>query len=275
MVLEPDDFALSNGEPDPPPSDLIDPEVWHGILDLPDDVSIRTSDHHGTALAEMYRLWGAWIESIGDTQDLLFDSMLDAMDEYQAFIFNMLHGYYRQAVGSMRNALELVAIGASCQVANKSSDFKSWRAGEVELAFGSACDILGASSVGRRIDDRLASIAGDSLFRQRTQTSPGGWARRLWRNLSDFAHSRPAFTNADMWQSNGPIYTSVAFRLVCDHFYETMALSYLMVRLARPSAELPKPAEALLLRVESPWRVLARHAHSALSALDSGRGHHT
>ena len=29
MVLEPDDFALTDGEPDPPPSDLVNSEVWH------------------------------------------------------------------------------------------------------------------------------------------------------------------------------------------------------------------------------------------------------
>jgi hypothetical protein len=48
IVLEPDDFALSSGEPDPPPSDLIDENIWHGIMTLPDDVSVRTSNHYGS-----------------------------------------------------------------------------------------------------------------------------------------------------------------------------------------------------------------------------------
>lgn len=50
IVLEPEDFALGADEPDPPPSDLIAEKTWHGIMDLPDDVAIRTSDHNGKLL---------------------------------------------------------------------------------------------------------------------------------------------------------------------------------------------------------------------------------
>jgi hypothetical protein len=35
MILDPDDFALGDEEPDPPPSDLIAREVWEGIMTLP------------------------------------------------------------------------------------------------------------------------------------------------------------------------------------------------------------------------------------------------
>jgi len=54
VVLEPEDFALGGDEPDPPPSDLIAAETWSGITVLPDDVAIRTSDHNGLALGEVY-----------------------------------------------------------------------------------------------------------------------------------------------------------------------------------------------------------------------------
>jgi hypothetical protein len=45
-VLDPDDFAGGDDLPDPPPSDLIDPDTWQGIVGLPDDVSVRTSNRH-------------------------------------------------------------------------------------------------------------------------------------------------------------------------------------------------------------------------------------
>ncbi len=55
MELEPDDFAVSDGKPDIP-TNLVDKKTWHGIVDLPDDVSIRTSNHQGTILKNVYIL---------------------------------------------------------------------------------------------------------------------------------------------------------------------------------------------------------------------------
>jgi len=42
-VLEPSDFALVDDGPEPPPSDLVSENAWHSIMDLPDDVAIRTT----------------------------------------------------------------------------------------------------------------------------------------------------------------------------------------------------------------------------------------
>src|SRR5208283_3299862 len=47
IVLERDDFAYAPG-PELPPSDLVDENTWRGITTLPDDVSIRASNHYGT-----------------------------------------------------------------------------------------------------------------------------------------------------------------------------------------------------------------------------------
>ncbi|HYT37797.1 MAG TPA: hypothetical protein VEL49_11535 [Ktedonobacteraceae bacterium] len=109
--MEEDDFALSEG-PELPPSDLIKAKTWSGIMTLPDDVAIRTSNHHGTVLKIMYALWGVWWEAIGETEDLIYVPMLDAGDDFSAALFNLLHGFYRQACDSLRSALELTAIGA-------------------------------------------------------------------------------------------------------------------------------------------------------------------
>ena len=83
VKLDPDDFALSYG-PDPPPSDLIPEDVWHSIQDLPSDVSIRTSDHHGTKLKGIHELLGFWISEVIEAGNLLDDVFLDANEEFQA-----------------------------------------------------------------------------------------------------------------------------------------------------------------------------------------------
>src|SRR5258708_3781029 len=104
-------FALVSGRR-PGPTDLVSDDIWSGIMHLPDDVALTTSNHHGTQLAMLYRLWGDWIDAIGDTQDEFFAGMLDAADCFQASAFDSLHGYYRSAVSNLRSAIELIAIGA-------------------------------------------------------------------------------------------------------------------------------------------------------------------
>lgn len=56
-VLESDDFASADGEPDPPPSALISEETWDGIMTLPDDVAIRTTSHLGEWVELLHDLW--------------------------------------------------------------------------------------------------------------------------------------------------------------------------------------------------------------------------
>ena len=241
IILEPDDFALSSGE-EPPPSDLIDKEIWHGITVLPDDVSIRTSNHHGSLLRILYNLWGAWIESVGDKQDFLYDTILDAADEFQATTFNALNGYYRQAIGCLRNALQQVTIGTYCQVCGKDKDFTQWRTGQIELSFGKACDSLDGALPIQSLNAHIQATLNDSLFKQKTKTNPGGWARRLYSELSNFSHTRPGFTNVDMWASNGPIYVHEAFISTVNTYLQVSALSFLLVKLGRPVFTLPPDA---------------------------------
>ena len=61
-ALMPDEvFLLANG-PRPGPTDLVAEDVWNGIIHLPDDVAITTSNHHGSQLATLYLLWGDLLE---------------------------------------------------------------------------------------------------------------------------------------------------------------------------------------------------------------------
>src|ERR1700730_15412843 len=78
-VLDPDDFALSDGQPDVA-TDLIDEDTWDEITHLPSDVSIRTSNHFGSLLSKLNQLQGVWIQdAIGDVANperLLYREMV-------------------------------------------------------------------------------------------------------------------------------------------------------------------------------------------------------
>jgi len=252
IVLEPDDFALSSGD-ELPPSDLVDKDTWYGITLLPDDVAIRTSNHHGDLLKLLYDLWGDWLKllydlwgdrivAVEDIQDPLYETILNAADEFQAATFNALHGYYRPAIGCLRNALEQITIGTYCQVCGKASDFEEWKEGKKKISFGQSCDgLAGAVSV-QPLNAHLRSALSDSIFNQKTNTNKGGWARRLYDELSDYAHTRPGFTNADSWGSNGPVYARDAFESFGKMYLQTSALGFLLVKLGRHDFVLPQNA---------------------------------
>jgi len=203
VVLEPEEFAMGP-KTERPPSDIIDKDSWHGIMNLPDDVAIRTSNHNGSTIRDVYALSGAWLESIGEDNDSLSETMIDTIDEFQSITFNSLHGFYRQAIASLRNALELVAVGAYCQTCNKQHEFSKWRKGQIEIPFGSSCDGLDRTVATKSLNSFLIETVNDSITGRKSTNSPGGWARRLYSELSDYTHSRPTFTNADLWASNGP-----------------------------------------------------------------------
>jgi|SRR2546428_1927334 len=244
-VLEADDFALSEG-PELPPSDLIKAKMWSGIMTLPDDVAIRTSNHHGTMLKLMYELWSVWWEAIGEREDLVYVPMLDAGDDFYAAIFNLLHGFYRQACDSLRSALELTAIGASYQLTGRDAEFQQWRTGQLGRDFGLnlACDGIRPVASALNLETHLQTVLQDDLFRRgsRRTGDPGGWVRRLFGELSHYVHSRPGYTNGDMWKSNGPIYDRRAVTTTSSYYLQTMAGCYFMIKLARPNLELPQAA---------------------------------
>lgn len=249
MILEPDDFLIFDGE-ELPPSDLVDEDTWHGIVTLPDDVSIRTSNHHGELLRIMHELWGAWIDAVGepvgpDEEDPLYGTILDAADEFKAATFNSLYGYYRPSVSCLRNALELITIGTYCQVCHREEDHERWRAGEIEIRFGTACDILGQMEPARSLELHLRNSLNDSIFGQRRDNYPGGSARRLYSRLSDYSHSRPGFTHFEMWNSTGPVYSHDAFIETTQLHFETCLLCFTLTKLGRPNFTLPQAARQL------------------------------
>jgi hypothetical protein len=156
-------------------------------------------------------------------------------DELQASIYNALVGFYRLAFSSLRNVLEQMSVGLQLELACDQTKFLKWMNGNYELRFGWAADnLVGHSSVAR-LETYLINTLGDNLFRQKTREDREGFARRLFKELSEFTHGGPAFTSADLWQgSNGPIFVAKAFEKWVVTFAKTYALGVLEAKLAQP-----------------------------------------
>jgi hypothetical protein len=113
-------FAYAPG-PDPEPSDLVDEATWMELISLPDDASIRTSDHHGGLLRAALDVWSHWIGLVLDVQSLVTAPRDDPLalaclvvsDELQASTFGALTGFYRQAIAGLRSALDAVVVSHS------------------------------------------------------------------------------------------------------------------------------------------------------------------
>lgn len=264
IVLTRDDFAYAPN-PAPKPSDVIGKPSWQSIVTLPDDVAVRTSNYHGTALRQLNDLWGAWVECFGDDHDFMFSVMLDAGDDFQAALYANLTGFYRLSVTALRSALELSAIGTWAQVCGKKKEFNNWRGGKMPLSFGQACDGLYGAT--KSLSDHLKQVVDDGLFQQRTQTTEGGFLRRIFEGLSNFTHSRPGYADGDIRTSNGPIYVQSAFNHVSWMEFETIGACFVLLLLSRPKQKLPKPVIELFDDVS---RLKSRVTRAAFQFLYAG-----
>jgi hypothetical protein len=246
IVLEPDDFALGAEEPDPPPSDLIPKDTWFGISNLPDHVAIRTSDHNGKALGEVYWLWGKWIEATGENvDDPLFAPMLDACDDLQSSTFCALHGYYRAGFSALRNVLEVTTV-AACGALNQTAQYANYRSGSAEFKFGTACDQLSNTPSLDVFNTQMRDAGYRSLWDARDRGVDGGYARLLYKELCNYAHTRPGFAEGDLWKSNGPIY---AGRVFLDWYYSylrTISVCVVSILLGRAGADRSALAELFI-----------------------------
>jgi hypothetical protein len=176
-------FALVSGGGDAP-DDVVPREAWEGIMDLPTDVLLRTTDYLGTMVDDLHEQWGGWIHSMpsqpSDTA-FMFEPALDASDEFQAAPFAALHGWYRQATAGLRNALEAMVVAADFAARNEAALYTDWRAGRHEPKFGNAADHLEADSTLAAVDRQLG---GPGLF-----TRPDGIVRVTYKKLCRYAHS--------------------------------------------------------------------------------------
>lgn len=205
-------------------------------MDLPDDVAIRTSDHSGKILGEVNWLCGRWIEVADETEEALFSPMLDAHDDLQSSIFDALHGYYRSAFSAFRNVIEVITIG-TCGALTHTPRYKKWQDGLAEFGFGAACDLLSNDDALATFNGTMRSEVNQSLWDAKQAKLPGGYGRRLYREMSNFTHSHSGFTDGDLRSSNGPIYVPSAFWDWYCAYLRTVSLCSILISLARPHGD--------------------------------------
>lgn len=245
-VLEEDDYALSSGTPEPPPSDLIPQDTWLHLTVLPDEVAVRTSNRHGTLIDILNQLGGTWSVCVGDSEhpDPVGLAMIELINEPDAALYNMLVGYYRQAIDSLRIILDSVSIGAYCQLTAQGNLLQNWLDGNEELKFNEIAPGLHGALETKQLNDHLYRTVHFGFIDQanRGQAYPGGWLRQLYQKLSRYSHGRPLYNNTSLWESNGPIYVGRAVAIVTGLFIETFVASYIIVKLCRQDFELPAEA---------------------------------
>ena len=241
--LSPEAFAISEGM-DVAPTDLIPEETWNSIVHLPDDVSLRTSDHYGTELEVLWDLWGDWVTVVlelqGPNQGLAETPMAsvagDTASYFQAAVQNALVGYYRLAFASLRGVVENMTVGLHFELTADRPKFQSWLAGD-EFGFGSAADQLRQQPAVAQLEQSLQAAVGDDLLRQRNTPAraDGGLVREVFKELSKYAHGGPNYTDADLWASNGPVFVPEVFEEWLQMFALVFAIGLLEIRIGRPN----------------------------------------
>ena len=245
-------FALPGGDEGkiyPPPSDLVPEETWDGVMTLPTDVALKSSSYEGSLISRLATLHSEWIFSWPDPGEAPFmeEAALLAGEEFDALVFNALHGYYRQAVGCLRNAVETLIVAASLAATNNQVLFDQWRKGERQIGLGQARVWLRDSPTGKQIENDAApdSVLGDG------DTS---WTKARYARLCAYAHSQAGYNNADFWESNGPVFVPTALRVVEEEFRETLALAYLLLRLGWPGYRPGPGASSILAGAKTGWQ---------------------
>jgi hypothetical protein len=215
------------------------------MTSLQDDVSVRTSNEYGSALKELWGFCSEWSCVVGALQELaasveespLCAAACDAGDEFQASISNALVGFYRVAFSCLRNALENMSVGLELELSSDSVRFNSWQRGDIELSLGWAADVLPSHSVVSSIENHCKKVCADNFFRRKSPADNGGVVRRLFKRLSKFTHGTPGFTDADMRNSNGPIFVPESFQGWRSLFKTTYALVLFEAKLGQPKLD--------------------------------------
>lgn len=101
--LSPYMFAWPDEEPEtyPPPSDLVPEKSWDYVMNVPTDVALKSSSYDGAAIARLATMAEQWVFSWPNDSEAPFaeEVVLLTSEEFDALVFNALHGYYRQAIG--------------------------------------------------------------------------------------------------------------------------------------------------------------------------------
>ncbi len=256
--------------------DAVDLETWTKLQAAPDDVCIQTTDYHRGTLKVQRHLHSAWINKIGFAQndaleeDALKGVAFEVEAEWQASTFAATHGFYRQAIETLRTALERTVIALRYQDASTDRRFKDWLEGDETLAFAPICDqVASGSESARALNEHLINSGCIGFIRQKdSKATPTAWVAHLHEKLCRYSHCRPNHASGDLWRGPGPVYDPEAFTLT-DRFYrETSAVCWFAAKLARPSLALPDTVRAIVSVAEAKWKAIAQQT---VAFLDGAR----
>ncbi len=243
-----------------PPSDLLSEEKWASLTDLATDVLLRTTDYLGSMIDDMLTQAHAWLCALPTdpaSAPFVFDAHLDAHNEFKAAPFIASHGWYRQATAALRNALEVMTHAVRFAVRNDSTGYQAWRNGTADAPkFGNSSDLIGQNPPVARID---ATFGGAGIF----GVNPPGVLRSLYADVCRYAHSQPGYTDADIWQSNGPVFIGRAFTQLWLDFCDVLLVSYVLLKIAYPALALPDVVDGIAGNAGPGWHGLAPAAVAA------------
>jgi hypothetical protein len=219
---------------------------------LPDDVVLSTQKKSTKTFEQLAKLCSGWQSVWPDPGRAPFmeEVCLLAGEEFDALAFNAVHGYYRQAIGCLRNALETVTIASALAVTNNTTLYAKWRSGQ-DVPFGNARDWLADSQTGKQVN----AVSPELVFDK--DKDGNGWLPRLYRRLCGYAHSRAGYNNADLWESNGPVYRPSALATAEAEFKETLAMCYLLLMIGWTGFKPTKHVSTLLKKPGATWEEFA------------------
>jgi hypothetical protein len=249
--LAPHVFAIGGDLPDPSPTELVDRERWEHVMHLADDVALRSSSYSGASTARMSQLAYAWLCALPDNPDdapFMHEVALGAFEEFEATTFIALHGFYRQALGSLRNAIELMTHAAALAVEQDHARFADWRTARIELRFQQSRATLAQSATALERNVQPSSVFADQ---------PTAWARRLYKRLCGYAHSEAGQDNAAFWESNGPVYRTETHRQTEQELREVVAYCCVCMKLGWSDFQLLPELRDTLAQPNADWADVA------------------
>lgn len=229
-VLEDDDFGLARPVDE---GHLLEPmiseEAWHSIMDLPDDVAIRTTDSLGQRVERMWNLWGALTADFEKAQqDGQLTLMLDCGERIQAATFTALTGYYREAYSCLRGVVEYSVYGI--YMADRPERIAALNNSEFAMPkISSMCNELASRAAMQSLEGNLQKAGCHPLFTRGTDAGGMGLVRVLYADLCGYAHANPRTTNAALWGSNGPVFDYEQLLNVYEYFGDCFILLYFVL----------------------------------------------
>jgi hypothetical protein len=126
----------------------------------------------------------------------------------------------------------------TCGMLTKTPLYNEWRDGSTEFKFGTACDLLSNEVSLSAFNESMRTAGYQSLWDKKRAGLPGGYSLRIYREMCNFGHSRPGFTDGNLRSSNGPIYVAKIFWDWYVAYLRVISLCSIFMFLARPSGDL-------------------------------------